>query len=64
MLRPVVGRRRRDFGLGPLHKVTLQQARARAVEYRSLAYQGIDPVAAKRARRPASRSAELREGGD
>ena len=53
MLRLVVGGRRRDFGLGPLHKVTLQQARARAVEYRSLAYQGIDPVAEKRARRPA-----------
>lgn len=53
MLRLVVGGRRRDFGLGGLHKVSLAQARARAVEYRSLAYQGIDPVAAKRARRPA-----------
>ncbi|MFM9941236.1 MAG: tyrosine-type recombinase/integrase [Hyphomicrobiaceae bacterium] len=53
MLRLVVGGRRRDFGLGGLHKVSLAQARARAVEYRSLAYQGIDPVAEKRARRPA-----------
>ena len=53
ILRLVVAGRRRDFGLGPLHKVTLQQARARAAEYRSLAYQGIDPVAEKRARRPA-----------
>ena len=51
VLRLTVGGRRRDFGLGPLHKVGLPQARARAAEYRAMAYQGLDPVAAKRARR-------------
>ena len=41
MLRLVVGGRRRDFGLGGVHKVSLAQARA--VEYRSLAYQSSTP---------------------
>lgn len=53
VLRLAVAGRRRDMGLGPLHKVSLAQARIRAAEYRSMAYQGVDPVAAKRARRPA-----------
>lgn len=42
-LRIVVSGRRRDFGLGPTHKVTLAQARERAAEYRAMAYHGIDP---------------------
>ena len=51
VLRLTIGGRRRDLGLGPLHKVTLPLARERAAEYRSMAYQGIDPVSTKRERR-------------
>ena len=47
-MRLTVGGRRRDFGLGPLHKVTLQNAREIAAEYRARAYRGIDPIAEKR----------------
>ena len=46
-LRLTINGRRRDFGIGPLHKVSLQQARETAVRYRSLAYQGLDPIAEK-----------------
>lgn len=53
VLRLTIAGRRRDFGLGPLHKVTLPQARERAAEFRTMAYQGVDPVATKRARRQA-----------
>jgi len=47
-MRLTVNGKRRDFGLGPIHKVSLAEARERAVEYRSKAYRGIDPVADKR----------------
>lgn len=40
--------RRRDFGLGPLAKVSLLQAREMATDYRSKAYLGIDPVEHKK----------------
>lgn len=53
VLRLTIAGRRRDLGLGPLHKVTLPQARERAAEFRTMAYQGVDPVATKRARRQA-----------
>ncbi len=43
-MRLTVNGHRRDFGLGPLHKVSLLQARQRAGEYRSKAYRGIDPT--------------------
>jgi len=52
-LRLTVNGRRRDFGLGPLHKVTLAQARTRAAEYRAQAYQGIDPSDSRKAKRKA-----------
>jgi integrase len=42
-MRLTVNGKRRDFGLGPLHKVTLQSARARAAEYRAMAYAGTSP---------------------
>lgn len=48
VLRLTIDGRRRDLGLGSLHKVALPQARARAAEFRTLAYHGIDPIAAKR----------------
>lgn len=43
-LRLWVAGRRRDFGLGPISKVSLLQAREMAGDYRSKAYLGIDPV--------------------
>lgn len=52
-LRLTVNGRRRDFGLGPLHKVTLAQARTRAADYRAQAYQGIDPSDSRKAKRKA-----------
>ncbi len=48
VLRLTFSGRRRDLGLGSLHKVTLLQARERAAELRSMAYQGIEPVRPKR----------------
>lgn len=42
-MRLTIQGKRRDFGLGPLHKVTLQGARAKAAEYRELAYAGVSP---------------------
>ena len=47
-MRLTVNGKRRDFGLGPLHKVSLQFAREVAAEYRAKAYRGIDPVADKK----------------
>ena len=47
-MRLTVNGRRRDFGLGPLHKVSLLNAREIAAEYRARAYRGIDPIAEKR----------------
>lgn len=43
-LRLTVGGRRRDFGLGPMHKVSLAKAREKAAEYRSKAFEGVDPI--------------------
>lgn len=48
-MRLTINGRRRDFGIGPIHKVTLLQARETAARYRALAYQGIDPTAERRA---------------
>ncbi len=47
-MRLTVNGKRRDFGLGPIHKVSLLDARERAADYRAKAYRGIDPVADKR----------------
>ena len=49
-LRLSVNGKRRDFGLGPLHKVSLADAREMAAIYRAKAYRGIDPVADKQKR--------------
>lgn len=48
-MRLTVNGKRRDFGLGPLHKVSLQQAREVAAEYRAKAYRGLDPTSEKKA---------------
>lgn len=50
-MRITVNGKRRDFGLGPIHKVSLMQAREMAARYRSLAYQGIDPTSERKAAR-------------
>src|SRR6266404_6091245 len=44
-----VGDRERDMGLGPLHTITLAEARAKATECRKLRLEGIDPIEARRA---------------
>lgn len=50
-MRLTVNGRRRDFGLGPVHKVSLQDARDRAADYRAKAYAGFDPIADKQVRK-------------
>lgn len=47
-MRLTVTGRRRDFGLGSIHKVSLQDAREIAADYRAKAHKGVDPVAHKR----------------
>lgn len=42
------GGREREMGLGPLHTVSLAEARAAALEARKLKLKGIDPIEAKR----------------
>jgi integrase-like protein/Arm domain-containing DNA-binding protein len=56
-MRLTVNGRRRDFGLGPLHKVSLATAREIAAEYRAKAYRGIDPTEEKRRKRKEQRIA-------
>lgn len=51
VLRTVVRGKRRDIGLGGLRLVTLAEARTKAIEYRKLAREGGDPIAAKRSAR-------------
>lgn len=43
VLRIVVNGRRRDFGLGPIDLVSLEEARDKAIEGRRLARAGVDP---------------------
>jgi integrase len=43
--------RRRDFGLGPAHEVTLTEARAKASELRRMVRAGLDPVRVRGVRR-------------
>ena len=45
--------RRREMGLGPVHTVSLQEARQKAEEARKLLWNGGDPIAAKRGQRAA-----------
>ena len=54
-MRLTVNGKRRDFGLGSIHKVSLQHARMRAAEYREKAYLGLDPVGGKAKRRQRGR---------
>ena len=52
--------RQREMGLGSLHAVTLQEARKKAAEARSLLAEGKDPLEAKEAKERASVKAQAR----
>jgi integrase len=49
-----------DMGIGPTHTLSLAEARGRATEARKLLLDGIDPVAAKRARFAALKAADAK----
>src|SRR6516225_12408219 len=50
--------RAREMGLGPVHTITLAEARERATQARKLRLDGIDPVERRRSERAAQRVAE------
>jgi integrase len=52
--------RAREMGLGPLHTVSLKQARERARSARLLKLDGIDPIERKRAERAARQAADAK----
>jgi integrase len=49
--------RAREMGLGPLHTISLAEARKKAAECRKLKLEGIDPIEAQHAKRDAERRA-------
>lgn len=51
----MIGGRTREMGLGPLHVVSLAEARRTAAECRRLRQDGIDPIEARRGEREAAR---------
>lgn len=48
--------RRRDFGLGPVHDVSLAEARVTAMELRKIVRAGLDPVEQRGLKRPSRAS--------
>jgi integrase len=60
VLRFKVNGKPRHLGLGPLHAVSLAQARERAADARRLLLDGHDPITARRAARAAARLAAAR----
>jgi integrase len=52
-----VGARLRDHGLGPVHTITLAEAREKATACRKLRLDGLDPIAEKRAKKAAEQIA-------
>jgi hypothetical protein len=60
IFRYVTNGRPRDMGIGPVHTLTLAQARERATAARVLRLDGIDPIANKRARVAALRVADAK----
>ena len=58
VFRFMLHRRARDMGLGPLHTVSLAEARDKARECRELLLEGIDPIEARKARQAEQRLAE------
>ena len=61
ILRIKVGGRRRDIGLGAYPDVSIKQARERARETRQQIWDGIDPVAVRKAAQDALRAAEAKQ---
>jgi integrase len=59
--RYVTNGRMRDHGIGPVHTLTLAEARERATEARKLRLDGIDPIAAKRERRACQKAATAKQ---
>jgi integrase len=60
ILRVVIGDRRRDLGLGGYPDTTLEQAREKARDMRHQIWQGVDPVAARKAAQDALRAADAK----
>jgi integrase len=56
VFRFMLDRRERAMGLGPLHTVSLAEARSRARQARQLLLDGADPIEAKRKRRDEARA--------
>jgi integrase len=59
LFRYQIDHRERVMGLGPLHSVSLGEARDLAREARRLLARGVDPLEARKAERMAARAAEL-----
>src|SRR5215467_1392136 len=60
VFRYVTNGRLRDMGIGPIHTLTLAEARERATEARKLRLDGIDPITHRRAQRAALQAADAR----
>jgi integrase len=60
VFRYVTNGRLRDMGIGPVHTLTLAEARERATEARKLRLDGIDPITHRRAQRAALQAADSR----
>src|SRR5215831_18911560 len=58
--RYVTAGRARDMGIGPVHVVTLAEAREKARDASKLRLEGVDPIASKRARMAALKAAEAK----
>src|SRR5712691_5655162 len=58
VMRYMLHGRARMMGLGPLHTITLREARAKALEARKLLPEGVDPLGAREAGRLAQRVAK------
>jgi integrase len=54
------GKSLHDMGLGPLHTVSLAEARQKAAEARKLRLEGADPIAVKRERSASLRAADAK----
>jgi len=58
--RYMLNRRPREMGLGPLHAISLADARQRAAQARKLLVDGIDPIEARNAQRAQQRAEAAR----
>jgi integrase len=53
IFRFAISGKRREMGLGPIHTISLRDARAKAAELRKLVYEGRDPIAERDAQKAA-----------